>query len=214
MTQHNSPTSGAGMEPVSVDAVKAIYKEWLNQPAADEFDLIRMAWEAARTHEAAVRASLADSARSARPDVVKMRLAFKTNAYNLRGYIDSLSGDAFKGAIAALGELHESFDELGAAASLAQPADGWLPIDTCPQTGFFLVTEDTAVRALWRYEGEWESPDYPAILSEYGDLIVGDDAKRLTGGRPLVVSKGVRNPHHWRHVPEGMPQPDDEGEEA
>jgi hypothetical protein len=48
--------------------------------------------------------------------VAEARLAFKTNAYNLRGYIDSLSGDAFQGAIRALNVLHDSFD-----AALASP---------------------------------------------------------------------------------------------
>ena len=41
----------------------------------------------------------------------------------------------------------------------------WQPIETCPETGFFLVEEDTAIRTMWRYKGVWSSPQWPGLLA-------------------------------------------------
>ena len=37
----------------------------------------------------------------------------------------------------------------------------WLPIDQCPQSGYFLVHEDGATRALMRSDGKWLRTGYP-----------------------------------------------------
>lgn len=84
--------------------------------------------------------------------------------------------------------------------------DMWQPIETAPRDGFFLVYEDGAMRAMFRHNGEFQSPAYAAIDGEYGENIVGDDAKRLTGGRLLKVCDIIREPTHW------MPLPPFEGE--
>ena len=41
----------------------------------------------------------------------------------------------------------------------------WQPIETCPQEGYFLVHEDTAIRLLLRIAGKWHKAGYPALAS-------------------------------------------------
>ena len=77
----------------------------------------------------------------------------------------------------------------------------WQPIETAPRDGFFLVYEDGAVRTMFRLKGEFHSPAYPAIEGVY-DNIVGEDAKRITGGRALKVCDIIREPTHWMPLPE------------
>ena len=77
----------------------------------------------------------------------------------------------------------------------------WQPIETAPETGFFLVYEGGAVRAMLRYEGEWKHAPYPCIVDEFGDAIAGDDAMRLTGGRRLEVRDCIHAPTHWMPIP-------------
>lgn len=81
----------------------------------------------------------------------------------------------------------------------------WQPIETAPQDGYFLVHEDEAIRALFRFRGQWQKIGYPAIISNiWGDAIVGDDAKRfLPPGYRLEIRDGCcENPTHWMPLPE------------
>lgn len=81
----------------------------------------------------------------------------------------------------------------------------WQPIETAPQDGYFLVHEDGATRALFRFRGHWQKIGYPAIISNmWGDAIVGDDAKRLLPpGYRLEIRDGCcENPTHWMPLPE------------
>jgi hypothetical protein len=93
--------------------------------------------------------------------------------------------------------------EAAAARAVAQP--GWMPIETAPETGYFLVHEDGAIRALLRANGKWEKPCYPAIVSEMweSNVLVGDDAKRLLPkGYRLEARDGCcENPTHWMPLP-------------
>jgi hypothetical protein len=52
------------------------------------------------------------------------RYEINTHANALRSYIDGLSGEAFQGAITALGSLRNIIDALGAAATQARAAVG------------------------------------------------------------------------------------------
>lgn len=81
----------------------------------------------------------------------------------------------------------------------------WQPIETCPQDGYFLVHEDSAIRALLRIGGVWNKTGYPAIIDPaWGDVLVGDDALRmLPPGCRLEVRDGCcENPTHWMPLPE------------
>jgi hypothetical protein len=103
---------------------------------------------------------------------------------------------------------------LAAMPQQAAPAipEGWQPIETVPEDGYFLVHEDTAIRALLRINGEWQSTSYPVIVSNcWGDVIVGADAQRLLPeGYKLGIEDGCcKNPTHWHPLP---PPPAQEGE--
>lgn len=55
----------------------------------------------------------------------------------------------------------------------------WQPIETCPQDGYFLVHEDTAIRLLLRIGGKWHKAGYPALVTTgpWEDVVVGQDAE-------------------------------------
>jgi hypothetical protein len=77
----------------------------------------------------------------------------------------------------------------------------WQPIETAPKDGFFLVHENGCIRTMFRFEGEWQSPAYAAIVGVDGDNIVGRDAETLTGGRKLKVCDQIWEPTHWMPLP-------------
>ena len=83
-------------------------------------------------------------------------------------------------------------------------AQQWQPIETCPQSGYFLVQEDTAVRALLRIDGAWHKPGYPAIITPppFSDVLVGRDALRmLPPGYSLEHRDGCcEEPTHWMPI--------------
>ncbi len=79
----------------------------------------------------------------------------------------------------------------------------WQPIETCPQTGFFLVEEDAAIRTMWRYEGRWESPAMFGLVGPWGDFINGpDDLRRvLPEGYRIAIRELCMEPNHWMPLP-------------
>lgn len=80
----------------------------------------------------------------------------------------------------------------------------WQPIETAPQDGYMLVHEDGAIRALFRFRGEWQKIGYPAIVIQpWGDAVVGDDAKRmLPPNCSLEIRDGCcENPTEWMPLP-------------
>lgn len=77
----------------------------------------------------------------------------------------------------------------------------WLPIEDAPKDGIFLVYDGGAMRTMWRHKGEWQHLAYAAIVSEYGDNIVGKDAERITGGRRLKVCDCIYAPTHYMPLP-------------
>lgn len=78
----------------------------------------------------------------------------------------------------------------------------WFPIESAPADGVFLVHEDGAIRTMFRYKGEWKSLAYAALEDEWGGHIVGEDAKRIAGGRLLKVLDVIHTPTHWMPLPE------------
>ena len=81
----------------------------------------------------------------------------------------------------------------------------WQPIETAPESGYFLVHEDGAIRAAFRVNGKWSDIDYPMLVSDaWGDRLVGKDAERILRpmGFKLDVSRGCENPTHWMPLPE------------
>lgn len=121
--------------------------------------------------------------------------------------IHTLAG---KAQIAFCLNKYTSFEEAFAraiesalAAPAAPEAEGWRPIETAPQAGFMLVHEDDAMRALMRIDGVWHKPGYPALVNEWGDAIVGEDAMRLLlAGYRLEVRDGCcENPTEWQPLP-------------
>lgn len=79
----------------------------------------------------------------------------------------------------------------------------WQPIKTCPESGFFLVCQDGAVRTMWRYKGEWRIPAMAVIVGPWGDSIVGDGAALiLPSGYKLAVHDDCAEPTHWMLLPE------------
>ena len=86
----------------------------------------------------------------------------------------------------------------------------WLPIESCPATGFFLVYEDGAIRTMFRIDGVWKSPAYAALVSESwpDDAVVGNDAKRLLPpGYRLAVREICIDPTHWQPLPPPPTEP-------
>lgn len=77
----------------------------------------------------------------------------------------------------------------------------WQPIETAPYDCFVLVYEDGSIRTMMRTDGDWHSPAYAAIIDQYGDRIVGEDAKRITGCRKLQVCDCIYEPTHWMPLP-------------
>lgn len=77
----------------------------------------------------------------------------------------------------------------------------WQPIETAPKDGFFLVYRDGAMRTMWRYEGRWENPDIPVMVTEFGDKLVSNETERVYGRR-LETSGGIYEPTHWQPLPE------------
>lgn len=81
----------------------------------------------------------------------------------------------------------------------------WQPISTAPQSGYMLVYEDGATRALIRLDGVWKHTAYPMLISKpWGDRLVGDAVKRILD--PLGLSLGLgdgccENPTHWMPLP-------------
>jgi hypothetical protein len=84
----------------------------------------------------------------------------------------------------------------------------WQPIETCPQTGFFLVTEDGAIRTMWRYEGKWDHIDPPILIDQWGHGLVSAEVERIYPGKRLGISGGIVEPTHWMELP---PAPDTRG---
>ena len=81
----------------------------------------------------------------------------------------------------------------------------WQPIETAPETGYMLVHEDGAIRALMRINGKWKNTCYPAVIvPPWNDALVGDDALRLLpAGASLIVRDGCcESPTHWMPLPE------------
>jgi len=102
-----------------------------------------------------------------------------------------------------------------ARASLpASPSQGqWQPIDTVPESGYFMVYEDEAYRLKLRHGGKWLDTAYPGIVvAPWGDVAVGADAQRMLDiigpGHKLVVRDGCcDNPTHWMPLPAAPSQP-------
>lgn len=97
-------------------------------------------------------------------------------------------------------------------SALSEGLGAWQPIATAPASGYFLVYEDGAIRALMRHsDGSWEAPAYPALVNivppgmEHAEqAIVGDQAARIL--RPLGLRLALRdgcceNPTHWMPLP-------------
>ena len=77
----------------------------------------------------------------------------------------------------------------------------WQPISTCPETGFFLVHEDGAIRTMMRYEGKFELPDIPVLVNEFGDRLVSREVFDAYG-KTLQISGCIREPTHWMPIPD------------
>ena len=90
-----------------------------------------------------------------------------------------------------------------ACADAARAVPQWLPIESAPKDGYFLVYEDGAIRAKFRFNGDWSSVEYPYIeIDPWKDRLVGADALRLLGpGKRLGISDECQEPTHW------MPHP-------
>jgi hypothetical protein len=92
-----------------------------------------------------------------------------------------------------------SNDQLGA----------WQPIETAPESGYFMVYEDGAYRLRLRHEGKWLDTAYAGIeCAPWGDVAVGRGAQRIldmratAGAYKLVVRDGCcDNPTHWMPLP-------------
>lgn len=67
--------------------------------------------------------------------------------------------------------------------------NGWQPIETCPDDGFFLVHEDGAIRAMFRTEGRWGATARPT--DTFGDLRMD-----------LRAVECISEPTHWMPLPE------------
>jgi hypothetical protein len=91
-----------------------------------------------------------------------------------------------------------------AASRSAQPVENntamaisqfgqWLPIESCPANGLFLVHEDGAIRVMYRSRGEWQAT--ALALDAWGSTTV--DIK--------VRETGVYEPTHWMPLP--LPPP-------
>lgn len=83
----------------------------------------------------------------------------------------------------------------------------WLPIETCPLDGFFLVHEDGAIRTMLRVDGRWEHLGIPVIKDEWGDSIAAPHYARMNPGKQLVISDCIYSPTHWMEVPDAPPPP-------
>ncbi len=87
----------------------------------------------------------------------------------------------------------------------------WQPIATAPASGYMLVYEDGAIRALLRHpEGRWYTPNFPALVAttpgmEHAEYaIVGEEAARFLRphGLRLALCDGCcENPTHWMPMP-------------
>jgi hypothetical protein len=77
----------------------------------------------------------------------------------------------------------------------------WRPIETAPDTGFFLTYEDGAMRTSFRNNGKWEPVDIPVLVTRHGDRLV---SRELSGrGESLELSGcPAREPSHWMPLPE------------
>ena len=108
-------------------------------------------------------------------------------------------------------ESDELVSFFGKLKEQRKPLSEWLPIDTCPQDGYFLVHEDGAIRLLLRIGGKWEKTGYPALVTtQWGDAIVGQDAERVLmplGYRMEIRDGCCENPTHWMPSPDEPPEP-------
>jgi hypothetical protein len=77
----------------------------------------------------------------------------------------------------------------------------WQAIETCPQDGFFLVYEGGAVRTMFRYQGRWDHPALPVMITEYGDRLTSSETERAYG-RKLEISDCIYEPTHWMELPD------------
>lgn len=87
----------------------------------------------------------------------------------------------------------------------------WQPIATAPASGYMLVYEDGAMRALLRHNGRWQAPGYPALVSivppgmEYAEYaMVGEEAARFLAPHKMRLSLRdgcCENPTHWMPLP-------------
>ena len=102
-----------------------------------------------------------------------------------------------------------SDDTTGPRSALNEGLGAWLPIETAPASGYFMVHEDGAYRLRLRHEGKWLDTAYAGIeCAPWGDLAVGQDAQRIldmratAGAYKLVVRDGCcENPTHWMPLP-------------
>jgi len=132
-------------------------------------------------------------------------------------YFDSREHPPGEGAYVS-GALHQTMTEARAwlaapPARAAAPADAWQPIETAPASGYMLVHEDGAIRALLRHaDGRWEAPTYPALVTivppgmEHAEhAMVGAAAARFLRphGLRLALRDGCcENPTHWMPLPD------------
>lgn len=77
----------------------------------------------------------------------------------------------------------------------------WQPIETCPQDGFFLVSEDGAIRTAMRHKGVFESPDFPILIKDQNRLIPRE-VKHHYGWDLELCGCSCLNPSHWMELPE------------
>ena len=88
-----------------------------------------------------------------------------------------------------------------ATALEAMEAGGWLPIETCPETGFFLVHKDGAIRTMFRFEGKWDHADPPILIDQWGDSMVSNEVEKHYPGKKLGISGGILEPTHYQPLP-------------
>lgn len=80
----------------------------------------------------------------------------------------------------------------------------WKP---CPPTedGFYLVYEDEAMRTMMFFDGKWDHPGSPVMVTEFGDHLTSPECERAYG-RKLQISDCIYEPTHWAELPEA-PKP-------
>ncbi len=90
---------------------------------------------------------------------------------------------------------------VGEQQAKALEAGWWLPIETCPETGFFLVHKDGAIRTMFRFDGKWDHADPPVLIDQWGDSMVSNEVEKHYPGKKLGISGGILEPTHWMPLP-------------